>query len=285
MAALRQHSARVATAPLRPRTTPATTSSVDKYPGGFGGLAPRFAPMTKPTNPNRLLPIDMARTLALLGMVAFHLRFDLVIFGLLPPETTATPFFYWHARVVAGSFLFLAGLSLWLAHGRGLIWTGFLARLLRLIAAAALVSVATYIALPQAWIFFGILHSIALCSVLALPFLRAPAIVTLAAGAAVIAAAQILPEILQWNAPLLRWVGLQTLPTETMDMEPVFPWFGMLLLGLGTGRALNRIWPRLRMRATPLARALAWPGQHSLAIYLLHQPVLLALVWTYVQLT
>ena len=232
----------------------------------------------------RLVLIDMARTLALLGMIAFHFRFDLVMFGLLPPEILATGLFYWHARLVAGSFLFLAGLSLWLAQGTALRWPSFWRRLAKLAAAAALVSAATWLALPQAWIFFGILHSIALGSVLALPFLRAPALLTLTTGAAVMAAAPVLAPILQWNHPALRWIGMQTLPTETMDLEPVFPWFGVMLLGLGCGRLLADHWHRLHLPASRVWHILAWPGRHSLAIYLIHQPVLLGLIWTYVQI-
>lgn len=214
-------------------------------------------------------------------MIAFHFRFDLVLYGLADPSLTQTGFFIWHARLVAGAFLTLAGVSLWLAHGQGLRWRAFWRRQARLIGAAALVSLVTYYAVPQAWVFFGILHSIALGSLLALPFLRLPAGVTLAAGLAVIGAAQVLPELLAWNHPGLRWLGLQTLGTSTVDLEPLFPWFGLMLIGLGLGR----LWAPRRLRPAPppgrLLTALAWPGRHSLMIYLVHQPVLMALIWTW----
>lgn len=233
----------------------------------------------------RLVLIDIARSLALAGMLVFHFRFDLVLFGLADPAITATPLFFWHARIVAGSFMVLAGLSLWLAHGKDLDRHAFWRREARLIAAAALVSGATYLALPSAWIFFGILHSIALGSVLALPFLRLPAALTLAAGALVIGAAQILPGMLQWNHPALRWLGLQDVGTASADLEPLFPWFGLILIGLGAGRVLAPLWPRLAVRESRVLTALAWPGRHSLGLYLVHQPVLLGLIWTYRQVT
>ncbi len=50
----------------------------------------------------------------------------------------------------------------------------FLRRLALVGGAAGLVSLATYLAFPENFIFFGILHAIALGSVLALPILRAP---------------------------------------------------------------------------------------------------------------
>ncbi len=213
-------------------------------------------------------------------MACFHLVFDLQMFGLLPYGTTATAFFYWHARIVAGSFLFLAGASLWLAHGAAIRWPAFWRRWGKIAAAALLVTAATYAALPGYFVYFGILHCIAVSSLIGLLFLRLPALLTAACAAALMLASYHLPSE-TFNTPLLRFLGLATVPAETVDFEPILPWLGPFLLGLAAARLAGRfnLWPRLALPATPLLRKLAWPGQHSLAIYLLHQPVLLGSIW------
>ena len=73
--------------------------------------------------PARIPALDIARSLALVAMVVFHFTFDLELFGYLRPGTTTMPG-PWRALAVvtAVSFLFLAGVSLWLAHGRGIRW-------------------------------------------------------------------------------------------------------------------------------------------------------------------
>lgn len=226
----------------------------------------------------RLILIDLARTLALAGMVVFHLTWDLDMAGFLPRGTAVSGFFWYFARIVAGSFIFIAGMGLWISHGETLRWPAFGRRLAKIAAAAALVSVATYFAMPEVWIFYGILHSIAVSSILGLLFLRLPALVNLALAAAFFA----LPWL--WSDPAfgggLVWTGLSgTLPV-TADFEPLFPWFAPFLAGMATARIFSRhgIWPRIEPRHTPLLRRLAWPGRHSLPIYLLHQPLLIGLV-------
>lgn len=228
------------------------------------------------TQVTRILGLDIARSAALLGMITFHVVFDLQMFGYLPYGTTLHPLFYWHARIVAGSFLFLAGASLWLAHGNGIRWPAFWRRWIKLAAAAALVSAATFAAFPDYFVYFGILHSIALTSLIGLAFLRLPALVTAAAGVAIMAASYHLPSE-AFNAPLLRFLGLATLPAETLDFEPVFPWVGPFLLGLAAARVASRagLLSLLNLPDTSATRRLAWPGQHSLLIYLLHQPLLI----------
>jgi uncharacterized membrane protein len=136
--------------------------------------------------------------------------------------------------------------------------------------------------LPDYYVFFGILHCIAACSLLGLAFLRLPAAVTAAVGMAVMAGSYILPNP-AFNPGPLRFLGLHTEPTLTVDFEPLFPWFGPFLLGLAVGRALDLagLLPRFSMQDNRINRLLAWPGQHSLGVYLLHQPVLLALIWAY----
>lgn len=250
---------------------------------GSGGCE---IPRSQRVTQSRLLSIDIARTAALCGMIAFHVVFDLQMLGHLPYGTTATPVFYWHARIVAGSFIFLAGVSLWLAHGNGIRWPAFWRRWGKLVVAAALVSAATYAAFPAYFVWFGILHSIAASSLIGLIFLRLPALVTAAAGAAIMAASYHLPAD-AFNAPLLRFVGLATIPAETIDFEPIFPWTGPFLLGLATARLASNLnlWPALSLPDRPLTRALAWPGQHSLLIYLIHQPVLMGLIWAVTRLS
>lgn len=238
-----------------------------------------------PTPAPRILALDLARTAALLGMAAYHFLYDLQMFGLLPPDYAVSGWLYWHARIVASSFLGLVGISLWLAQGQGIRWPAFWRRWVKVAAAAVLVSIGTRIAVPEAWVFFGILHAIALFSLLALAFLRLPWPVTLATGLAVIWASYALPSEAM-NAPLLRFIGLHTEPTWTVDFEPVFPWFAPVLIGLALGKLGSNlgVWQRLArwpQSQTPAIAALAWPGRHSLIIYLLHQPILFGLIGLY----
>jgi uncharacterized membrane protein len=234
---------------------------------------------------SRIAALDIARTAALLGMAAYHFLYDLQMYGLVPPEFAVSGWLYWHARVVASSFLGLVGVSLWLAHGQGIRWPAFWHRWFKVAAAAALVTLGTRIALPEAWVFFGILHAIALFSLFALPFLRLPWPITAAAGVAVIWASYTLPSDAM-NAPLLRFIGLHTETTWTVDFEPVFPWFAPVLIGvafgrLGTGIGLWAWLAKWPARTTRPVRLLVWPSQHSLILYLLHQPILFGLIGLY----
>lgn len=226
----------------------------------------------------RLLTLDLARTAALAGMVVFHFTLDLELFGHIPRGTIGGGGWPILARIVAASFLFLAGVSMYLAHGGGIRWAAYLRRLLILALAAGGVTLATVIALPDAFIFFGILHSIAVASVIGLGFLALPWGVTLLAAAGVLMVSQLVSHPF-FDAPALLWLGLGTVLPVSMDFEPVFPWAAPFLAGLGVAKALTARGAIARLakteRALPRAlHRLAWPGRHSLAIYLCHQPLL-----------
>ncbi len=230
----------------------------------------------------RLIAVDWARSAAIVAMAVYHFGWDMQMVGLLPPGTTAAGWWPVAARTIAASFLFLAGLSMWLAHGRRLRPGAWLRRFAQLVAAAAAVSAATWIAVPEAWVRFGILHSIALSSAIGLAFLRLPWWLTAGAAAAVL-----------WGGPLLRdpafdgawwlWSGLGTRGPAMIDWEPLVPWLAPFLAGLAVGQVggarLLRWGPS---RPGAVAGALAWPGRHALAIYLIHQPVLIGALHAYV---
>jgi uncharacterized membrane protein len=234
------------------------------------------------TKTERILALDMARTLALLGMLAFHITFDLQMFGYLPPDTIYQGFWFWFARLVAGSFLFLAGVSLWLAHGQAVRWPAFRRRLLIITAAAALVSAGTYAFMGEFYVRFGILHCIALCSLLGLAFLRLPAALTLLVAGLAFAAPSYL-RMPAFDHPALVWLGLRTEPFLSVDYVPLLPWAAPFLAGLALAKLIP--WARLSRPATPLTSALGWPGQHSLPIYLIHQPILIGLfnLWFWIR--
>lgn len=234
----------------------------------------------------RIVALDLARALALVAMAVFHFTFDLELFGFVAQGTTMLPGWRWLAYLTAGSFLFLVGVSLWLAHGQAIRWRGYWRRLGMIAAAAAAITAATYVAMPDAFIFFGILHCIAVASLLGLAFLRLPPLLLIGVGAVVIW----LPQAARFealNPPWWWWSGLQATGARSVDYLPLFPWFGPVLLGIATAQVMARagLWARLGgWQAPPFARALAWPGRHSLAVYLAHQPVLVSLVWVAAQI-
>ncbi|MGV8950254.1 MAG: heparan-alpha-glucosaminide N-acetyltransferase [Cypionkella sp.] len=245
-------------------------------------LAPQNAPL--PRSSHRIDLIDALRSAALLGMAAFHFSYDLLMFGLIPGAYAASWTFYLHARLVAGTFILLAGLGLYLAHGAAIRWPAFWKRWLKIAAAALLVTLATRLALPEAWVYFGILHAIALYSLLGLAALRLPAALTALLAAGFVAGAYGLHGP-AFDADLLRFIGLSTLPAYTVDFEPIFPWFGAFLSGIALGQIGQSLGLWSSLARLTLPRWLTWPGKHSLIIYLIHQPVLLGLVWAYTQIS
>jgi uncharacterized membrane protein len=224
----------------------------------------------------RFALLDAARGLALVAMAVFHTAFDLDMLGLAPVGVDA-PGWRWFARLIAGSFLFISGVSLVIAQGRGMRWAPYLRRLAVLVAAAALVTLATWYVMPEEFIFFGILHSLAVASVVGLAFLALPWPVTLAVAALVLWAPFHLAGS-ALDAPWLRWLGLGVTVPVTMDFEPVFPWLAPFLAGMAAARALLPTFARSAAAAWkpagPSARGLAFAGRHSLAVYLLHQPLI-----------
>ncbi|PHP65050.1 hypothetical protein CSC94_21210 [Zhengella mangrovi] len=239
------------------------------------------------TGKGRIVAIDAARAVALVAMAVYHFTWDLEYFGYVESGTAGFGAWKVFARSIATSFLVLAGISLVLGHGRGLRWRPWLDRLLRVSAAAALITVATWYAMPDTYIFFGILHQIALASVIGLAFLRLPWVVTAVAAAAIVALPAVFRDPL-FASPWLWWVGLAPLPPMSNDYVPVFPWTGAVLAGMALAQlGRSRGWFEALRNSRLNARTpawLAWPGRHSLAVYLVHQPVLIAMVWTWAQL-
>ena len=228
----------------------------------------------------RLAAIDVARGIAILAMVVYHLAWDLSANSLIAVDVSTDVGWKIFARLIAGTFLALVGFNLVLASRNGFRTGPYLRRLAIIIAAAAVVSAGTYWFQPDSFVFFGILHAIALTSILALPFLRAPVWLTLVVAVFFLAGPHVLASPI-FNSYWWYWLGLATDPPITVDFVPIFPWFGIVLAGVAAGRFVlaHLDWPLWQWRGEgAVARFLALAGRWSLAIYLIHQPILIGIL-------
>lgn len=253
--------------------------------GGPAWFERGMIPSPRTSRP-RLAVIDVVRAIALLAMAGFHSLWDLGSLRLTPENYTATPIGRAAAEVIAGSFLLLVGIGLVLMNGRGIHRGPTLRRLARVAGGALLVTIATRVVFPDAYVFFGVLHCIAVSSVLGLPFLFLPWPVTLLASVAVMAAPSLVHA--DWlDAPALWFLGLNRITPHTNDYVPLFPWFGVVLLGIAVGKLGLPVLARSRLGTweprSGIGRAAAFAGRHSLAIYLIHQPALFGLAFLLAQ--
>jgi uncharacterized membrane protein len=232
--------------------------------------------------------VDIARGIAIIAMILFHFTWDLGYFGIVDYDISFTTEGRVLSHLIAGSFLLLVGMSLALAARDGLPVKPYLRRLRAIAGAAILVSLGTFFLMPEDWIFFGVLHCIALSSLVALPFIVAPLPVVIVTALAALA----LPWFVYhpfFDAPWLFWIGLNHVLPRTNDYVPFFPWFGLVLTGLAFTRSIERFPAQVKWAEQPrtasFSRGLARLGRFSLPVYLLHQPLLMALLWGMLSLT
>lgn len=220
----------------------------------------------------RLVWLDTYRGIAIVLMVIFHFTYDLHYFHFIDLDTTRSALFRGFRIVIVSMFLSAAGMSFYLVYRDGFHRAKYLKRLAVMGAASLAVTAVSLVLFPQTWIYFGVLHFLFVASAIAPLFARIP-MRSLLIGIAVIAAFRLdyvsMHPLFEWLAPLLH------LPMyHTEDLVPLIPWFGVVAIGIGVMAILQRLKP-FDLRETVVARA----GRHSLAIYLLHQPLLFALLY------
>lgn len=227
----------------------------------------------------RLAIIDAGRGIALFLMFAYHFCFDLSYYGFVSIDFNNTPFWLGARTFIVTLFLLLVGISLQLANASGIRWPATWRRVATIGVAAAGVTIASMLLFPRSYIFFGILHFIALASLLGLPFLRYRWL-TLATAIGVLLLDLTFSSPL-FNQPLLQWFGLMTYKPFTEDYVPLLPWFGAVLLGIFIGSWMVQVQHQFsRWQGNSGAWSLTrMAGRHSLLLYLIHQPILLGLLY------
>lgn len=238
---------------------------------------------------SRFWEIDCLRGLAVILMLSFHFLYDLDFFGLEDIELRSGIFLYM-GRGAAFLFILISGTALSISHSRDLEisisgkpvenFAKYLRRGLRLFSMGLIITGITWIFFPGQYILFGILHFFGVAAILAYPFLKYGKENLLFGLFFAIIGMYLKNRIFGFSA--LLWLGLRPEGFVTLDYFPIFPWFGVLLIGIFIGNSLykggNRQFKPPEAEKFPLQKPFSWIGKHSLSIYFIHQPLFLGLL-------
>jgi len=217
----------------------------------------------------RYLQLDFLRGIAIILMVIFHISFDLNNFHFITIDIYnhhGLTWFYFR-MVIVTLFLLCVGMALAIVYEDGIHYKKLLKRFITIMGAAILVSIASYFTFKASFIYFGVLHFIAVASVLGAFFVRFEWLALLL-GILIVGLYHFDVIHMHWLFHLLQYP--LHLPQHTEDLVPMFPWFGVVLIGIFIGKKRLFLFP---LKENKVSESVAFLGKHSLAIYLLHQPI------------
>lgn len=243
----------------------------------------------------RYFVLDGIRGLALISMIVYHGIWDLVYLFSRNWSWYESPVGYWWQQSICWTFILVSGFC-WSFSKRK--WKRGMITLL----SGFLITAVTLIAMPEERVIFGVLTllgSSMLLLTLLEPFLKKcnPTLGLVTGMACFLILRNCNQGYLgfeSWNLIPLPGTWYQNLATAFLGFPPsdffstdyfsLLPWFFLFLSGYFGYRIMEQR-DRLTILQRKTIRPLEWIGQHSLPIYLLHQPVLYVLLQLYVTLT
>jgi len=227
----------------------------------------------------RFWEIDFLRGTAIIMMIIFHILFDIDFFGYYPMNVQMG-FWRYFAIITASIFIFLSGVSLTISYSRKKNFTKHLFRGMKIFGLGMIATLATWLFIGNGFVIFGILHFIGL-SVIIGYFLVRFKVINLLLGIIIIILGFGLWTMV-FDFPWLLWLGLRPSGFYSIDYFPMLPWFGVFLFGLAFG---NRFYPsgkrcfRIMNLQSSLVKDFCFLGRHSLVIYLVHQVIIVSVLW------
>lgn len=235
-------------------------------------------------NSYRFWEIDFLRGVAIIMMIIFHLIYDLSYFGAYNIDTSHG---FWgvFGKFTFITFLLLVGISLNLSASRrkregAFSFKVYLKRGIKIFLWGMIITLATYIFIPESYVKFGILHLIGVSIILTFPLLNFKCI-NLGLGSFVILFGLFL-KTMTFDTTWLFWLGLTPHTFSAIDHFPIFPYWGIILIGLFLSKILYNNFVRSftvpKIENHIFIKPISYLGRHSLLIYLIHQPLLIFLI-------
>ncbi|MGC7869931.1 heparan-alpha-glucosaminide N-acetyltransferase [Desulfosporosinus sp. SYSU MS00001] len=230
----------------------------------------------------RFQEIDFLRAVAIVFMVIFHMVYDLHEFAGAAVDYQA-PLWFILGKTSALLFILLSGLSSGLSSSP-------VRRGLNVLFYGMVVTLVTYLVMKEEYVRFGILHFLGIAMILS-PLFRRLSSRLLWVIAALIACLGFWFKTLVVQTSFFLPLGLMYGGFSTIDYYPLFPYLAVTIIGIliyrhfysqgaGSGRSSQNllVWSRPRINWR-LPGWIQWLSRNSLGIYLIHQPILLLLLY------
>lgn len=237
---------------------------------------------------SRFWEIDVLRGIAIIMMIIYHFSYDLYFLAGCNIKIYSS---YWaiFQRTTASLFLVLVGISLTISYSRKKneyprkkLFLRNTLRGIKIFIWGCLITIFTLIFLDSGTIFFGILHLIGVSIVLSYPFLDYK-YKNLIFGISFILISYFLGNF-NFNTPYLLWLGFEPESFFSFDYFPLIPWFGVVLIGIFLGNLIypdgKRIFKISDLSNLLIIKQLSFLGKHSLKIYILHQPIIILILYS-----
>lgn len=237
------------------------------------------------SNTQRYWELDFLRGVAIVLMVVYHGLVDYSFITGAPFLITGITNLFWQDGTII-LFLMLFGVGTVLSTSKHssqpkAVFKKTIRKTLLLFGWGMIITVITFTFVRDEFVVFGIMHFLGICTLLQYP-LRKHRYLNLVIGIIIIILGNYLSGY-RFRFTFLLWLGF--IPKggfNSIDYFPIFPWFGYILIGVFLG---NTLYPkgisRLRIKdysGFPLVKFLSFLGRQSLKIYLIHQPLFLALL-------
>lgn len=210
--------------------------------------------------------VDLMKALAIFLMVFFHLNYDLTLFGFTQVDFFNNPFWFYLPRFIVSLFLISSGASLVFAHKLKFDNKKYLIRSLKLLLFALIISLSTYLFDRDRWVFMGTLHCLFITGLIGIFFIQRPKL------SLILSCVVLILVLMGYDTAFLS----RNLGTKSMDFIPPYPWMGMVWFGIFLGHQNLLKYQLKKSKFLSFCQTLS---HHSLKIYLVHQPILISLIY------